>query len=213
MLVNSSQLPGSAYTVSSFNMRDHVRPLLVPTRLSPGAPAVGTLFYAWAARAISMDTDTHVCSNCETRWARKVAVEKKAAVLQAAAAIWAAMVLLMTHFETTTARRCNSGSGSGNHGGSGGVEGGRSGSDGGGKDGWQRGGGTWQQEQRFGQCSGAAARISGRRRATAKMAAAMNGARCGGARRGQSAPSSLPQTSHRAVPAHLGFPEDCVLTN
>ena len=122
-----------------------------------------------------MDIDTHVCSNCETRWARKVAVEKKAAGLQAAAAIWAAMVLLMTHFETTTARRCNSGSGSGNHGGSGGVEGGRSGSDGGGKDGWQRGGGTWQQEQRFGQCSGAAARISGRRRATAKMAAAMNG--------------------------------------
>ena len=160
-----------------------------------------------------MDIDTHVCSNCETRWARKVAVEKKAAGLQAAAAIWAAMVLLMTHFETTTARRCNSGSGSGNHGGSGGVEGGRSGSDGGGKDGWQRGGGTWQQEQRFGQCSGAAARISGRRRATAKVAAAMNCARCGGARRGQSAPSSLPQTSHRAVPAHLGFPEDCVLTN
>ena len=64
-------------------------------------------------------------------------------------------ILLMTHFETTTARRCNSGSGCGNHGGSGGVEGGRSGSDGGGKDGWQRGGGTWQQEQRFGQCSGA----------------------------------------------------------
>ena len=141
-----------------------------------------------------MAIGTHVCSNCETRWARKVAVEKKAAGLQAAAAIWAAMVLLMTHFETTTARRCNSGSGSGNHGGSGGVEGGRSGSDGGGKDGWQRGGGTWQQEQRFGQCSGAAARISGRRRATAKMAAAMNCARCGGARRGQSAPSSLPQT-------------------
>ena len=187
-------------------MRDHALRPLLPTRLSPGAPAVGTLFYAWAARAISMDTDTHVCSNCETRWARKVAVEKKAAGLQAAAAIWAAMVLLMTHFETTTARRCNSGSGSGNHGGSGGVEGGRSGSDGGGKDGWQRGGGTWQQEQRFGQCSGAAARISGRRRATAKMAAAMNCARCGGARRGQSAPSSLPQTSHRAVPAHRRIP-------
>ena len=50
-----------------------------------------------------MDTDTHVCSNCETRWARKVAVEKKAAGLQAAAAIWEAMVLLMTHFETVAA--------------------------------------------------------------------------------------------------------------
>ena len=101
--------------------------------------------------------------------------------------------------------------GSGNHGGSGGVEGGRSGSDGGGKDGWQRGGGTWQQEQRFGHCSGAAARIGGRRRATAKMAAAMNGARCGGARRGQSAPSSLPQTQPQSLcqPTE-GFPEDCL---
>ena len=86
-----------------------------------------------------------------TEGGRKAAVEKKAERLEAAAAIWAAMVLLMAHFETTTEKRCNGGRCGGDHGRSGKLEGGRSGSDGGGEDGWQRGGGTRQQEQRFGQ--------------------------------------------------------------
>ena len=54
-----------------------------------------------------------------TEGGRKAAVEKKAERLEAAMAIWAELVLLMAHFETTTARRCNGGSGCGDHGGAG----------------------------------------------------------------------------------------------